>query len=580
MNTSLMAADKTAPKVNRVTAGIVINDSLQKLMDVDGVMPIYTECQKSLDPESQNPAEKVIECLWKGVKRDSKLKKLVQDVYAQELKGGKASADSRSPASVASVPLTTTSTVVTTDYESDPAVEALSAFYGRKLDAILNPDVALSAEEKKNNIILTVDHRKFIDLYKSELGKTIVGAFTAYCLDTDPKTCSCSEEQLKVCREAGQENCECSRCTISDDKKEQAEHREANLKSLKIADLKTDSGDSNKWTMCIKSVTNSCKYATSSVTKQSETAKRSCLVMDYVNSARKSIMVADTQIEFYEEMAKDQTIQAALNMKEITDLKKSSSDVILDMSSNDVKLALEKPIGQKLKEFEGCFKDNVIVNVSACKKYLNTNSKENELALAELGMRKIAQEAILEEELGSDQKVREYLKEEGYSADEIKTMTADKEAIADIKNQILKRFSNQKAAIIKEMAERIADKTAVVEGVVTAKVDGIKKDDVSKLEKIRRELESRSSDLQNLVYFNNVVSSYLQIEDGKGKTSRNTASLFSEANSLEKEQAKLIKEQIKSADLVDQKGSANTTNLQVDVINKNFLNYDIKEKKK
>ena len=581
MNDSLIAADKNAPKKNEVYSGIVVNNSLKKLMDIDGVQPIYAACQRSNTDKSPNFDTKVIECLWTGVKKDPKLKKMVQEVYSQELKGAKTTSDGRSPATATTTPLTTTANaVVSTDYGSDPAITALSDFYGKKLDAILNPEVALTAEEKKNNVILAVNHRQFIDLYKSELGKTIVGSFTSYCLDTDPKTCFCDAKLLAECTEKDKSKCSCAKCEISSDSKVRAEHRDLNVKSLKMADLKTGSGDSEKWTMCIQSVTNSCKTQTGTLTNQSETTKRSCLVMDYVSAARKNIIYADKQIDFYDEMAKDQTQHTAQNMKEITDLKKTSSDTLLEMSSTDVKLTLEKPIIDKLKDLEGCYKDNVIVNVNACKKYLNTNSQENEMGLAELGMRQIAQEGLLEEELGSDQKVKAYLKEEGYTSEQIKTMTADKEGIADIKTQILDRYKNQKNAIIKEMASRIADKTAVTEGVITPTGDPLKSNDISKLEKIKTELQSRSTDLQNLVYFNNVVSSYLEIDDGKGKITRNTASLFSEANSLEKEQAELMKEQIKSANLKDQKGSANTTNLDVDTINSNFLNYGLKEKKK
>lgn len=572
--TLLVAADKNAPKVNEVSSGIVINDSLKKLMDIDGVEPIYSNCQKNFATESENRTEKVIDCLWKGVKADAKLKKTVQEVYAQELKGAKTTSEGRSPASASNVPLTARTTNIATDYESDPAVAALTDFYGKKLDAVLNPEVALTDEERKNNTILSVNHRQFIDLYKSELGKTIVSAFTSYCLDTDPATNSCTDAQLEACTEKDKSNCSCQSFTISDSAVDRMDHRKKNIEKIKIADLKTGSGDAERWQKCILSVTKSCKKDVSTILTQSETTKRSCLVMDYVNSARKNIIVADEQITFYNDMAKDQTAQIAGNMKEITDLKKVSSDVLLEMSSTDVKTALEKPMKAKLKDLEGCYKDGTIVNVAACKKYLNTNREENEVALAELGMRQIAQEAILEEELGSDQKVRDYLKEEGYSANEIKTMTADKEGIAEVKDQILKRYANQKAAIIKEMADRIKEKTAVAEGTVTPKGD------ISKLDQVKAELESRSTDLQNLVYFNNVVSSYLQIDDGKGKLTRNTASLFAEANTLEKEQAKLIKDQIKSADLKDQKGAANTTNLDVNTINSNFLNYKDKEKEK
>lgn len=574
MNATLVvAADKNAPKVNEVSSGIVINDSLKKLMDIDGVEPIYTACQKKYADAVEQKTEKIIDCLWKDVKADAKLKKTVQEVYAQELKGAKTTNEGRSPASSSKVPLTAKSTNVATDYESDPAVAALSEFYGKKLDAVLNPEVALTDEERKGNAILSVNHRQFIDLYKSELGKTIVSAFTSYCLDTDPETNSCTAQQLEACN-ADKSNCSCQSFTISDSAEERAKHRKTNLEKVKIADLKTGSGDSERWQKCILSVTKSCKKDSSTILNQSETIKRSCLVMDYVNSARKNIIVADEQITFYNDMEKTQTTQMAGNMKQITDLKKVSSDALLEMSSADVKTALEKPIKEKLKDLDGCYKDGTIVNVAACKKYLNTNGGENEVALAELGMRQIAQEGILEEELGSDEKVRDYLKEEGYSANEIKSMTADKEGIAEVRDQILKRYANQKAAIIKEMAGRIQEKTAVTEGTVSAKGD------ISKLDKVKAELESRSTDLQNLVYFNNVVSSYLQIDDGKGKLTRNTASLFAEANTLEKEQAKLIKEQIKNADLKDQKGAANTTNLDVNTINSNFLNYKEKEKKK
>lgn len=557
VNAFTQAAD-TSSKLSGVSGGIVINDSLQKLMEVDGVEKVYESCQKDYDEQTDSRTQKVLDCLWTKVKANPSLKKKVQDVYAQELKGGRpetATSEGRKPASSSKMTLATTESNVTKEYESDPAVVALSEYYGKKLDAILDPEAALTLEERKKNTILSVDHRQFIDLYKSELGKTIISAFTSYCLDTDPLTCTKTTPT----------------CTISEDKEQVKKDREANLKSLKIADLKSDSADAQKWNSCIKAVTTHCK-GEESVSTISETTKRSCLIMDYVKSARKNIIMADKQKEFYDDLNKTKSANIAGNMKSIDDLKKVSSDAVLEMSSTDVKTAMEKPINKELKDLEGCYKNGVIVNAEACKQYLNTNTDENNTALAELGMRQIAQEGILEEELSeSPDKVRDYLKEEGYTAEQIKTMTADEAGIELVKQQIIDRFKTSKAAIIKEMADRIAEKTSTSDG----KVDATK--DVSKLEAIKNELSSRSSDLQNLVYFNNVVSSYLEVSDQKGNSSRNTASLFAEANSLEKEQATLMKNQIKEADLKDQKGSANTTNLDVDVINDVFLNYKKEE---
>lgn len=575
MNAIALAADST-PKKNDVTGGIVINDSLQKLMKIEGVEPIYTDCQNRYAVESDTQTDSILTCLWDAVKKNTALKKKVQEVYAQELKGEKtATEEGRAPASTSQLSLTARKASIATDYESDPAVAALSDYYGKKLDVILNPDVALTAEERKKNTILSVDHRQFIDLYKSELGKTIISAFTSYCLDTSPATCACSQAEQKVCAEDKSKcTCEASSCVISSDETQRKKDRESNLKSLKAADLKSNSSDGIKWNMCIGSVSKSCVKDPSS--EHSETSKRACLIMDYVKSARKNIMVADTQKTFYDDLNSTQTANIASNMKAITDLKKTSSDALLEMSSTDVKTALEKPMKKELKDLEGCYKDGVIVNAKACEKYLSVNKETNDTALAELGMRQIAQEEILKEELGSsDQKVKDYLKEEGYSKQEIETMTADKKSIEQVKNEILERYSNQKAAIIKEMAERIASKTSATDG----KIENVEAN-INKLDKVKKELESRSSDLQNLVYFNNVVSSYLEIDDGKGNNSRNTASLFAEANSLEEDQAKLIKAQIKEASLKDQKGSANTTNLEVKTINDAFLDYSVDKNKK
>ncbi len=573
MNAITMAED-SAPKKNDVSGGIVINDSLQKLMDIEGVEAIYKDCQKRYAVESESQTSETFNCLWKGVKANASLKKKVQEVYAQELKGEKtAPVEGRAPASTSQLSLTGRKASIATDYESDPAVAALSEYYGKKLDVILNPDVALTAEEKKKNTILSVDHRQFIDLYKSELGKTIISAFTSFCLDTKPESCACSVAEQKVCAE-DKEKCTCaaSSCLISSDETERKKDREANLKSLKIADLKSNSSDGIKWNMCIGSVSKSCIPEPS--TELAETSKRACIIMDYVKSARKNIMVADTQKTFYDDISSVQTANIASNMKAITDLKKTSSDALLEMSSTDVKTAMDKPMKSKIKDLEGCYKDGVIVNAKACEKYLSVNKDENDQALAELGMRQIAQESILEDELASsDQKVRDYLKEEGFSKQEIETMTADKKSIEQVKKEILDRYANQKAAIIKEMAERIASKTSATDG----KIENTESN-LTKLEKVKKEMESRSSDLQNLVYFNNVVSSYLEISDGKGNNSRNTASLFAEANSLEEDQAKLMKNQIKEASLKDQKGSANTTNLEVQTINDAFLDYSVDKK--
>lgn len=563
-SSALLAVDRgseKSPEKNEVKGGIVINESLQKLMDIDGVQPIYDICKKNVSPSLGENArsDKILQCLWTGVSANADLKKKVQTAYSDELKVDK-TADpktGRSPASTKSN-LTGRSTSVATDYESDPAVLGLSKFYGEKLDEILDPDK--DKDKKNKGKILATNHRMFIDLYKSELGKTIISAFTSYCLDTNPDTCTSANPA----------------CTLDDSESERTKHRKANIESLATANLAGDSDDSKKWRTCISSVPKSCMNAKSSSSgTQSETVKRSCLIMDYVESARKNIIAADDQKKFYDELAVSNQYNIVSNSRE-ADPKKLSTDAILEMSSKDVEVTLKEPLAQDKTEFESCFKDDVVVNVKACEKYLNTNKDANEMAIAELGMRQLAQEGALEEALNSsDSKVRDYLKEEGYSPEDIKAMTADKAGIETVKNEIMERYKNQKSAIIAEMTAKINGKTSSTDGKIDVKAD------VNKLKAIRNELASRSGDLSNLVKFNNIVSSYLEVSKEGSKTKdRNTASLFGEVADMNEADKKNADQQLKKANLKENKSAdgSSMTNLDVKTINNEFLNYSNQKK--
>jgi seryl-tRNA synthetase len=221
---------------------------------------------------------------------------------------------------------------------------------------------------------------------------------------------------------------------------------------------------------------------------------------------------------------------------------------------------------------EACIDPNngMIADINSCKKFLNTNKDANVAAVTEFGLRQLAQEDILREQLESgDDKVKAYLKEEGFAETQINELS-NKENIEKTKEQIIERYNAEKKAIIAEMASRIERKTVSENGEVTNTVD-----DTNKLKAIQTQLSSRETDLASLVKFNNIVSSYLAIDEGEGKQSRNTASLFAESKTLQGEDAKIFKDNIKNAGLSDKK---NSPNLNVDTINDTFLDYDKKPK--
>jgi len=102
-------------------------------------------------------------------------------MYAQETE---AKGSARSPASgnLQTSNLTNKSKELGEDYMSDPAVLELSEIMRKKLEEALIGDKEFQKDKKT---IAVVDHAKYIDLYRTELGKTIVNAFTSYCVEAD-----------------------------------------------------------------------------------------------------------------------------------------------------------------------------------------------------------------------------------------------------------------------------------------------------------------------------------------------------------------------------------------------------------
>ncbi len=553
------AADKVEEKKEGSYGNVAVNETLLKMFQVPGVKAIHEECTKSFTTR----IEKIPSCVWEAVEKNQEQKKAVLAIYAAEAKASKSnSGNSRSPASEkTSTALTGKVLPVTIDYSSDPTVQALSEYFGKKLDEILDPTKALTLEEQKAGKILSTDHKKFIDLYKSELGKTIINAFTSYCLDTSSLSCGVNSDY----------------CLISESEHMRKQQREENIKSLKNEnlDLNSQSSVAKRWNNCIVSVPKTCDMKDDKSSDDKVYSKqRACIIVDYVKSARKSIMVADEQKKFYDELAKSNGPGGGIasNFQAITDENKTSADAVLTITGKDVEDSLKKTKEKDLAEFDKCLKGDKL-NEELCKKFLNTKTDLNSKSLTELTLRQNAQGEALKEELNSSPtKVVSYLKEEGYEDQEISKITQDKDSLEKIKKQIIDRYTSQKDAIIKEMADRIKSKTSEEDGKISNS-----QGNRSKLVDIKNSINSKSSDLANLVQFNNIVSSYLSIDSGDKKVERNTASLFAETRSMNKDEAKVVMKKIEEAKLVDKKNNAD---LNVNTINESFLKYDEMKKVK
>ena len=547
LSLSAYSADDKKVEKTDVYGGVAKNETLDKLLAIDGVGAIYEACKK----KPNMSLDQIPDCIWKDVSAKPDLKKKVQETYAQAVKGKETKG--RAPANEGgSENLTGRTVAINTDYTSDPTVRTLSEFFGSKLEEVLHSEDTGKGNDRK---ITAVEHSKFIDLYKSQMGKSIVNAMTSYCLNTNVNDSSTDCQTKGLCD--------------YDPKK----YKDDNIKSLKSEDF-SQAGNNNKWMKCIAAIPKIC-YEQSTVKVGDQT--QACLVMDFVKSARKSLLHAEKQSEFYDQLGKEKTYSIASNFA-APDQKKFNNDELMEITSADMEKKVKvmgadgkekeqsvKEVNEALaKEAEACVDEATqkIKDEARCKKFIDTNKDANEKALAEFGLAQEIQEERLKETLKDEKSVQDYLKEEGYTAEQASEMTKGK-TLEEIKKEIQERFKAEKEAIIKSMTAKIEKKTSAEDGKVT--------NSDSKLVTIKKEFASRTKDMGDLIKFTNVVSSYLGIVDeSTKKVSRNTASLFAEVKTMKDAEKEAYEQALKKANLSDQQ---NNTRLKIEDINGQILKY-------
>jgi hypothetical protein len=544
-----------AEKKQEVIGNVAADSALGKLLSVPGVDAIYKQCDK----DNATQKDLVPKCIWDKVKLNDGLKKQVEAKYQEIVTTKPNPSGGRAPASAAKeTPLTARNVNIDTDYNSDPGVKALSDFFGSKLAEVLHPE----NKDPKTNKFTVADHEKFISLYKTVLGKSLVNSLTAYCLNTDQSKCATDS--------AGNVTGAC----LYD-----VGQKKTNVDSLKNASFKDNSTQGQDWMRCISAVPTVCyegalDNAGFDNDKTKESKKQACLVMDFVKASRKNIILADKQEAFYNELTTRNEVKMNVGNIQAIDDKKGTDEALTQISSSDLEKEYVGKDGKKTsvknvndglaKAMESCIdKNDNIKNDANCKKYINTNAEENNKSVVEFALSQNIANDNLADKLNDDKNVAAYLKEEGYTKEQIDKMT-EEQNIDKIRDDIKNRFKAEKDAIIAEMQAKVEKKT-------TDKNDDIQ-GSKNKLKTIKDQFSGRTEDLGQLIKFTNIVSSYLTIEDEnakkdptkKQKVQRNTASLLAEVNTMKGADAEVMKQNIKDAGIsADNKNNPKLTTEQI-----------------
>lgn len=563
----------------------------------------YELCLKKFPSEK----EKMSLCLWNGDKSDPNNiipplspddKDKIKAIFTQE-----ATVKSENSSGV---DLTLKSKQIGIDNSTDPAVNELKKVFEKKLNEALYGDQQEQSTSKSNT---QVDHKKFNDIYKTALGKTIVDAFTSYCLDVDFAKYDFDINKMPhEAANANSKNPPKYYFLLNSTK----DNRQKNIDKLKAAGV--DASNGAIWSKCITSVQNVCYYnendkknssivttdpkgneipANIDIDSDTTSRQRACIIVDYVKSARKNLTIVSDIDKMYSDLEKRNAKTnvglenidgkaGTLTAKSAKSAGTKNLDEVVAVTTKDIKESFEKETKTLVKDVEKCVDEKGnILDPNQCKKFINTNVNDLNKNFAEYSFRQYAQEDALNDKLNSNKsEVEKYLQEEGYSKDKASELVKDKAALEDVKKEIADRYAKERAALISDMAQKIDGKTTKNDSKVDVK------DDKVRLNDIRNDFASRPDDLKQLVFFNNVVSSFLTTETKcdkassgcKGNTSgRNVAAFYQEMENsafLNDADKKSLNESASKAGLQkSQDQSKNGSELSIDDINK-ILKYN------
>lgn len=550
------------------------SQTLMELLKDDKVNAAYNEC-KEVDKVSTDGLD---DCVWG--KLDDAKKEEVKKKMALSKQGSSGSKEEKAKYDS----LNLGSHIKASDSKKkDPEIKKLEEFLSKRLSDSLYGDI--TSQQQKSNPTKVVDHKVFYELYESQVSKSVLSALSSYCVIANPD----------------------DKFYIEKDKSAQKAQREKN-----IADLKNFSQDkskegtpenlsSSKWLECSSSIQKICAKEApyDSVTEDKEkekleySQKQACVVTKMIKDARQTLLkVAEIKKVMNEgENTKGVSLQGSKNVEVYAGTanpatKSKNIDELTSISSAEFsKSGYDEGVKEKQELLKRC-KESSTTEDPACQGIL-LNEKEAEAsrkALDEYDLRtKVLEEKIKDPSKVTKEDVSDYLKEQGYSEDQIKEMI--EKDIEKLKEQIANRYAQEREAIVKKLNEKLKSKT------IDTSAEDVKAAKETKIDELASELEGKPEELKQLIHYNNIVTGFLKIaeqdagdkkKDKNSKQEDNTISIARELESTEGLTPEEIKKQEELKKVMQEQGvkldAKNTdrsgTNITVDDINKNLLKYD------
>ena len=436
-------------------------------MEIPEVAQAYEDCQQGGPQNSQ----KMDECIWNRIKGHSEVKEKIEKI--------------QNPERFESIPL------ATLRQARDPAMEKLQQYLSKRLEEAIYGEVQKDGKKMRR----MVAHDRFLKLYKSQIGKNIILTLSSYCLDTDPNS---------------------SKHLIPKDKDAREKARKDNIERLGRFNASRENMANSRWVECVQEIQNICSKDNIN-SKYEGSRQRACVVTDYVKAARQNLIILATIEKAWDNVKKEKK-GGRFIVENIVEYDGKKDDDLTSISSNELlntsgfKEANEN-LAKNLEE--RCLKGG---EEDECAQYISQNKEELEKLLGEYRLRSFLVQKKVEDMKKED--IENYLKDEGYSEEQIALKLQDEDAI---KEQITKNYRERREKLIAHLQSKIIE-SSVEKGT---NFDASKR----KLEAIHQELLARPERYKQLVHFNNIVSGYLSFESSetqKNQERRNIQSIVRE----------------------------------------------------
>ncbi len=547
--------------------------------------------------KAETKTKEILDCVWNQLESDQNLKEEVLSYLNDGSKTNEEGKDLRK------------ANLFNLDKKESKTVQALRDFYNQKLEEALYGGPTRAGSLVHSHL---ADQTDFLRLQKTQLGKNIVATLTSYCIEAD----YVKKDDVNY-------------PIIYQDKDKRNTSRKKNINSLNDFQ-NTKNIASQKWSGCIASVQHMChqvkfkeedskgnmtdntdyinlkdKLSSTEVTEKdlTYTKQRACEVTEYIIKARTSLGAIDQTMEKFEKHRVN-NIGATRTYSEVSGKGNSSSiDELTSITSkeliaNNSGNSYAKANKEELDELSECMdlEKDKIINPEACKKFLNTNQEDDARAIIQMKAEKEKRAKLLATliEEKDTEKIKELLLSDGYEEAEAEKLAQrvidDKDGMALL---IQNRYENRMDALIESTTKKM-NAISVIE------INENNQEAINKLKDIRDNLKNKTKEFAELVHFNNIVTSYLDITDGDGKTAKNIASakrelsgnIFSDEFSDQREefnsQGNLsglsangdteFRDNVEQSLNMEEATSSDNAVLNVNDINKNLLNLDGRKK--